>query len=74
VQNLPILESDYDPIVVDTEIENEKTTSPFRFLDAWSKDPSCRVMIAEAWKIRVSGFKSFQLLLKINNMGCALKK
>ncbi|PON60738.1 hypothetical protein TorRG33x02_284250, partial [Trema orientale] len=51
--------SDHGPIVVDTEMENEKTASPFRFLDAWNKDPSCRAVIAEVWKLRVSGFKSF---------------
>ncbi|PON66735.1 Endonuclease/exonuclease/phosphatase [Parasponia andersonii] len=59
MQILLIIESDHGPIVVDTEMESEKLASPFRFLDAWSKDSFCRVMIAEAWKTGVLGFKSF---------------
>ncbi|PON32573.1 hypothetical protein PanWU01x14_360130 [Parasponia andersonii] len=71
-RNLPIIKSDYGLIIVDTKMENQKTASPFS--DARSKVPSYIAVIAEACKIRASGFKNFQLIVKMNNTRRALKK
>ncbi|PON69501.1 hypothetical protein TorRG33x02_259270 [Trema orientale] len=75
VRTLPIIkESDHAPLILDTHLEREKVSTPFRFLDAWSRDHSCRQLIEEAWRISVSEFRSSRLVLKMDNTKKALKK
>ncbi|POO02678.1 hypothetical protein TorRG33x02_016640 [Trema orientale] len=55
-------------------MERERYRPPFHFLDAWTRDFTCKLVIEEAWRIAVRGFRSFQLVVKMNNTKKALKK
>ncbi|KAF4361868.1 hypothetical protein G4B88_009240 [Cannabis sativa] len=65
VRSLAIKDSDHAPIVLDLLLDRERFSTPFRFLDAWTRDPGCREVIRQAWEIEVRGFKSFQLVTRL---------
>ncbi|KAF4388115.1 hypothetical protein F8388_014798 [Cannabis sativa] len=62
VRNLPIRFSDHGAIMLDTMMDRDKVVKPFRYLDAWSRDPDCRRVIEEAWSVAFRGFHSFILI------------
>uniref|UniRef100_A0A803P0S6 Reverse transcriptase domain-containing protein n=1 Tax=Cannabis sativa TaxID=3483 RepID=A0A803P0S6_CANSA len=74
VSALPIIYSDHAPIVLDLLHDLENYHKPFRFLDAWTSDPSCKTVVQDAWKLAVSGAKSFQLVSRISNTRKMLSK
>ncbi|KAF4361619.1 hypothetical protein F8388_007635 [Cannabis sativa] len=69
VRNLSIRHSDHSP---DTRMEREFFSTPFRYLDAWSRDSSCRKVIEDSWKLGVEGFQSFILCQKLRITAKAL--
>ncbi|KAF4389627.1 hypothetical protein F8388_009760 [Cannabis sativa] len=74
VKSLVIKESDHAPVMLDLLFDRERIKAPFRYLDAWSRDASCKVIIKEAWDIVVHGIKSFQLVSKLENTRRSLSK
>lgn len=55
VFNKPFLVSDQCPITIQVSKENEFPPKPFRFFEAWCRDPSCRKVITLAWNSNVLG-------------------
>ncbi|KAF4360696.1 hypothetical protein G4B88_010691 [Cannabis sativa] len=45
------------PLFLDTRMDREVVKTPFRYLDAWSRDPGCRKIIEEAWNIAIVGYR-----------------
>ncbi|KAF4375115.1 hypothetical protein F8388_017261 [Cannabis sativa] len=74
VKSLAIKESDHAPVLLDLLFDRERFKTPFRYLDVWSRDESCKVIIKEAWDIVVHGIKSFQLVSKLDNTRKSLSK
>uniref|UniRef100_A0A803Q5F6 CCHC-type domain-containing protein n=1 Tax=Cannabis sativa TaxID=3483 RepID=A0A803Q5F6_CANSA len=74
VKSLVIKESDHAPVMLDLLFDRERVKAPFRYLDAWSRDASCKVIIKEAWDIVVHGIKSFELVSKLENTRRSLSK
>uniref|UniRef100_A0A803NGA8 Endonuclease/exonuclease/phosphatase domain-containing protein n=1 Tax=Cannabis sativa TaxID=3483 RepID=A0A803NGA8_CANSA len=74
VRNLAVRHSDHGVIVMDTRMDREVVKTPFRYLDAWSRDPGCRRIIEEAWSIAVAGFQSFRLCHRLRSTAKALCK
>ncbi|KAF4346628.1 hypothetical protein F8388_021582 [Cannabis sativa] len=72
VRNLSIRHSDHAPVILDTRMEREFFSTPFRYLDAWSRDSSCRKVIEDSWKHGVEGFQSFILCQKLKITAKAL--
>ncbi|KAF4360295.1 hypothetical protein F8388_020586 [Cannabis sativa] len=72
VRNLSIRHSDHTPVILDTRMEREFFSTPFRYLDAWSRDSSCRKVIEDSWKLGVEGFQSFILCQKLKITAKAL--
>ncbi|KAF4386306.1 hypothetical protein G4B88_003523 [Cannabis sativa] len=52
VVNHPISVSDHGYIVVDTGNNRRKKYRPFRYFDAWSRDPTCQQVVQEAWRCK----------------------
>ncbi|KAF4365374.1 hypothetical protein F8388_012526 [Cannabis sativa] len=73
VRNLPIHFSDHGAITLDTHMERENVVTPFRYLDAWSRDPDRRRVIEEAWREAIGGFHSFIPCQKLSFTAKALK-
>uniref|UniRef100_A0A803NJD2 RNase H type-1 domain-containing protein n=1 Tax=Cannabis sativa TaxID=3483 RepID=A0A803NJD2_CANSA len=60
-------------IILDTALSNSKGFKPFRFLEAWTRDNSCKEVIAHAWIS--SGVNSAKTLLRnLDNTKRALQK
>ncbi|KAF4403689.1 hypothetical protein G4B88_002542, partial [Cannabis sativa] len=71
VKALTIKDSDHAPLVLDFLLEQDRYNKPFRFLDAWIRDPECFEVVKDAWKLVVSGAKSLQLLSRSRIQGNA---
>ncbi|PON62373.1 hypothetical protein PanWU01x14_138980 [Parasponia andersonii] len=50
-------DSDHAPILVDTRMETQAIRTPFRFLEAWSRDPSYQAVIGRLQKKLPTGGK-----------------
>ncbi|KAF4372078.1 hypothetical protein F8388_000294 [Cannabis sativa] len=71
---LAIKDSDHAPLVVDLLLDRERFHTPFRYLDAWSRDEGCKEVIQRAWAIDVRGAKSLQLVTRLDNTRRCLAK
>jgi hypothetical protein len=65
VTHLPAHNSDHNPLLLDTSSRSPSLPCPFRFEEFWTRDPTCGVVINEAWSILVSGSPAFCLMKKI---------
>ncbi|KAF4376442.1 hypothetical protein G4B88_000130 [Cannabis sativa] len=74
VKALSIRASDHAPLVLDLLFDQENVHRQFRFLDAWTRDPSCFDVVRNAWNLAVRGVKSFQLVSRIVNTRKMLAK
>ncbi|XP_030487453.2 uncharacterized protein LOC115704382 [Cannabis sativa] len=74
VRALAIKDSDHAPLVVDLLLDRERFHTPFRYLDAWSRDEGCKEVIQRAWAIDVRGAKSLQLVTRLDNTRRCLAK
>jgi exonuclease III len=73
VTHLPAYSSDHNPLILNTSLPTPSLPRPFRFEEFWTRDPSCRVVISEAWSIAPYGSPSFCLTKKLKNTKRALK-
>ena len=74
VKHLCNLNSNHNPILLDTHFEFESLNRPFRFKAMWMKDDSSRAVVDNAWQLDVEGFHSFCLANKLEWMKKDLKK
>uniref|UniRef100_A0A803NW68 Pectinesterase inhibitor domain-containing protein n=1 Tax=Cannabis sativa TaxID=3483 RepID=A0A803NW68_CANSA len=74
VRALAIKDSDHAPLVVDLLFDRERFHTPFRYLDAWSRDEGCKAVIQQAWAIDVRGTVSLQLVTRLDNTRRCLAK
>ncbi|XP_026399360.1 uncharacterized protein LOC113295226 [Papaver somniferum] len=66
VLHLAQLGSDHSPVMLDTDVTLPKCWKPFKFFWTWLNDPSCVIIIVNAWKESVSGPTAFQLVHKLH--------
>lgn len=50
-----MIDSDYCPLVIDTDPPSEKGPKPFKFEPSWIEDPECVEVISEAWSNQIEG-------------------
>ncbi|KAF4393275.1 hypothetical protein G4B88_002009, partial [Cannabis sativa] len=74
VRALAVKDSDHAPLMLDLLFNRDRFKTPFRYLDAWSRDPSCKELVKEAWRIEIQGVKSFQLMSRIAHTRKCLSK
>ncbi|KAF4384444.1 hypothetical protein G4B88_028518 [Cannabis sativa] len=51
VKVLPIKDFDHASVLLDLLLVREGFYRPFRFLEAWNRDPACKDVVKEAWNI-----------------------
>lgn len=51
VIHLNAANSDHVPILVCESLDHTSLPKPFRFLEAWTRDPSCEMIINDVWNI-----------------------
>jgi hypothetical protein len=70
---LPTYASDHNPILLNTTASNTSLLRTFHFEEFWSKDPSCKEVISNAWNLYCVGSPAFTLTKKLKNTKVALK-
>jgi hypothetical protein len=73
VTHLPTHNSNHNPLLLDTSSRSPTLPRPFRSEEFWTRDPTCGVVINEAWSILVSGSPAFCLMKKLKNTKQAIK-
>ena len=67
VKRLVSSSSDHTPILLDTHLDIEARSKPFRFEAMWTKDDTSAGVIEKAWQLRIEGSPCFKLARKIKN-------
>jgi len=65
VTHLPAHCSDHNPLLLDTSIPSPSLPRPFRFKEFWTRDPTCGIVIEEAWSNLILGSPSYCLANKL---------
>ena len=65
LRNLPIIRSNYGPIILDFEYLQPFKRRPFRFERMWLCHPTCKSMVQQAWNSHTVGSRTFQLRHKL---------
>ncbi|OVA15798.1 hypothetical protein BVC80_1825g35 [Macleaya cordata] len=74
VMHLPRISSDHSPILVCFKADESNLPKPFHFLSAWTKDPSCKDIIATSWNQIFRGSNAYKLKKKLNHTKHNLKR
>ena len=67
VKHLVSSSPDHTPILLDTHLEIEARSKPFRFEAMWTSDDISADVIEKAWQLRIEGSPCFKLARKIKN-------
>jgi hypothetical protein len=70
---LPAHNYDHNPLLLDTSIRSPSLPRPFRFEEFWTRDPTCGVVINEAWSILMSGSPAYCLIKKLTDTKQTIK-
>lgn len=65
VTHLPTHSSDHNPLLLNTFLPSASLPRPFRFEKFWTRDPTCGIVIEEAWSTQIRGSPSFCLAQKL---------
>ena len=68
LQNLPIVDSNHGPILLNFEQQLPFRKRPFRFELMWINHPYCNDMILQAWNLHTKGSRGAQLNNKLANV------
>ena len=68
LKNLPMLRSDYGPILLDLEVQTPFRKRPFRFELMWLTHEDCKEMVHHAWDLHSIGSRVTQLRNKFINV------
>ena len=68
LQNLPIVDYDHGPILLNFEQQVPFRKHPFRFELMWLTHPTCKDMILQAWNLHIKGSRAAQLNNKLSNV------
>ena len=74
VYHLDAVNSDHNPLLIDSNPEECLALRPFRFKAMWAKDPRCYDVIDDAWQVNVNGLACFKLYKKQFNTIVALNR
>jgi hypothetical protein len=73
VKHLPAHNSDHSPLLLNSNIPVQSLPRPFRFEAFWTRDPTCGIVINEAWSALIAGSPSFCLTQKLKITKEAIK-
>jgi len=73
ITHLPAHSSDHYPLLLNSSFSVPSLPRPFRFEAFWTKDPTCGIVIEEAWSPFIAGSPSFCLTKKLKLTKAAIK-
>jgi hypothetical protein len=65
--------SDHSPLLLNSNLLVQSLPQPFRFEAFWTWDPTCGIVIEEAWSAFIAGSPSFCLITKLKITKTAIK-
>jgi len=65
VSHLAAHNSDHNPLLLNTALPVPTLPKPFQFEEFWTRDPTCEVVIQEAWSTPIEGSSSYCLSKKL---------
>ena len=68
LHNLPIVDTDHGPILLNFEQLLPFRYRPFRFELMWTSHPNYKDIIRQAWEIQTKGSRAAQLFTKLSNV------
>jgi len=74
ITHLPAHNSDHNPLLLDTSIPLPSLPRPFRFEEFWTRDPTCGIVVEEAWSSLITGSPSYCLAKKLKLTKSAIKQ
>ena len=74
VRHLCNSNSDHNPIMLDTFLDTNILTRPFRFEAMWTREEEGRSVVEDAWQCRVDGSQGFKLVKKLSVTSQELKR
>jgi hypothetical protein len=74
IYHLGAVNSNHNPLLIDSNLEDCLAPRSFRFKAMWAKDPRCYDVIDGAWQVNVNGLACFRLYRKQFNTIVALNK
>jgi hypothetical protein len=63
----------HTPLLLNSNLPVQLLPRPFRFEAFWTRDPTCGIVINEAWSALIAGSPSFCLLQKLKITKAAIK-
>jgi hypothetical protein len=73
ITHLPAHSSDHYPLLLNSSFSVPSLPRPFRFEAFWTKDPTCGIVIEEAWSPFIASSPSFCLTKKLKLTKAAIK-
>ena len=73
VRHLCNSNSDHNPIMLDTFLDTDILTWPFRLEAIWTREEESRSVVEDAWQCRVDGSQGFKLVKKLSVTSQELK-
>lgn len=74
VFHIRAINSDHNPLLIDTSPQESFSPRPFQFEAIWSRDPRCFEVIDKAWKVEAFGSACYKLYKKQFNNTITLQK
>lgn len=65
ISHLSAHSSDHNPLLLNTTLTLPTLPKPFRFEEFWTRDPTCDIVIQEAWSTPIEGSSSYCLSKKL---------
>lgn len=72
--HLPASNSDHNPILLTLLKENQNKPYPFKFLSAWTRDPTSKNVVKNAWSKQLTGSFAFKFSKRIKITKSALRQ
>ena len=74
IRHLSNSNSDHNPILMDTYMEEIAPDRPFRFEAIWTKEESSKEVVKNAWLTSVEGSQGYRLARKLDATRRDLKR
>ncbi|KAI3944792.1 hypothetical protein MKW92_015957, partial [Papaver armeniacum] len=74
LKNLPPFASDHSPVLLLTDQQETQLHRLYKFYKCWLSHPTCKAVIDTSWQKEVRGSPPYQIVQKLHNTKCSLRR